>query len=273
MLSLSECMKQKRSQGRKSSCGEDIEIYVKPSQVEIHKQPEHVTAQTVPRYQVGDPDAREYFTENGFVVVRGVASDVEIEDAKLLFWDFVELKAGMRKEDPSTWTDTNFKKIGSPLTGIIAGQGFGQSEFLWHLRTLTAVSTSFNILYDRDPNQPLISSFDGGVMFRPWQHPDLVSACTQGGWYHVDQGRSLRGLQCIQGVLTLTDCDESTGGLCLIPRSHIHHDELVDSLPAHMDGNFVPVPATFHVLKDPQVLPKCQAGIPSNRLLIFHYFL
>jgi ectoine hydroxylase-related dioxygenase (phytanoyl-CoA dioxygenase family) len=97
-------------------------------------------------------------------------------------------------------------------------------------------------------------------MFRPWQHPDLVSACTQSGWYHVDQGQSLRGLQCIQGVLTLTDCNESTGGLCLIPKSHLYHDELVDSLPTRVDGNFVPVPAPFHVLKHPQILPRCQAG-------------
>jgi hypothetical protein len=105
-------------------------------------------------------------------------------------------------------------------------------------------------------------------MFRPWQHPDLISACTQSGWYHVDQGRSLRGPQCIQGVLTLTDCNESTGGLCIIPKSHLYHDELVDSLPTQVDGNFVPVPASFHVLNHPQILPKCQAGTSSFGFLI-----
>jgi hypothetical protein len=75
MLSLSECIQLKRSQGYKNS-GDDIQIFTKTSQVEIHRQPEHVTAETVPRYQVGDPDARHYFIENGFVVVREVATEI-----------------------------------------------------------------------------------------------------------------------------------------------------------------------------------------------------
>lgn len=258
-LSLQECIKLKKLQGKHKN-GDDVEIFCHTDQVEVHQQPEHVIAVNVPRFSVGDPNARDYFHENGYVVVKDIATEVEIEYGKLLFWDFAENKAGMKKSDPTTWIDSNFRKIGSTLTGIMGGAGFGQSDFMWHLRTLPNVSTSFNILYNRDHESPLITSYDGGVMFRPWQHPDLVSACTQSGWYHVDQGRSLRGPQCIQGVLSLTDCNEFTGGLCVIPKSHLHHDELVDSLPSRFAENFIPIPANFHVLKQPQVLPICKAG-------------
>jgi hypothetical protein len=259
-LSLAECIRNKKQQRARNN-GNDVEVLYNPMKIEIQSQPEHVVAVHSPRFEVGDSKARDYFLENGYVVIKQVASVENITDGNSLFWDFIEKKTDMVREEPATWIDSNFKRLGSISTGIIGGGGFGQSEFMWYLRTLPSVTTSFNLLYDRDPSNHLITSFDGGVMFRPWQHhPDLTSCRTQSGWYHVDQGRSMRGPQCIQGVLSLTDCNELTGGLCVIPKSHLYHDELVDSLPARLDGNFVPVPASFHVLNHPQILPICVAG-------------
>jgi hypothetical protein len=263
--SLAECIQQKKRNGRQNEENE-VEILYNPKKIEIQSQPEHVVPEDSPRFEVGDPHARDYFVENGYVVIKEVASSANIISSNLLFWNFLEKKTKMRRDDPSSWSNSNFREIGSSSTGIIGGGGFGQSEFMWSLRTLPSVTTSFNLLYGRDPSNQLITSFDGGVMFRPWQqeeHPDAITWCTQSGWFHVDQGRSLRGSQCIQGVLSLTDCNERTGGLCLIPKSHLYHDELVDSLPAHLDGNYVPVPASFHVLTHPQILPTCRAGEDS----------
>jgi ectoine hydroxylase-related dioxygenase (phytanoyl-CoA dioxygenase family) len=75
----------------------------------------------------------------------------------------------------------------------------------------------------------------------------------------VDQGRTLRGRQCIQGLVTLTDVSEETGGFCCIPRSHSFHDDLVGA-HATSDDNYRKVPSDFPCLQDTQVLPRCRAG-------------
>lgn len=79
------------------------------------------------------------------------------------------------------------------------------------------------------------------------------------GWLHVDQGRSLRGMQCIQALVTLTSVTEETGGFFCIPRSHNYHEELVTS-HAKDDDNYLKVPGDFPCLKDPQVMPRCFPG-------------
>eukprot|EP00854_Cymbomonas_tetramitiformis_P026911 gene26911-33089_t len=46
---------------------------------------------------------------------------------------------------------------------------------------------------------------------------------TRGGWFHTDQNALLPGMQgrvCVQGLVTLTDVDSASGGLCVIPGSH-----------------------------------------------------
>ena len=96
-------------------------------------------------------------------------------------------------------------------------------------------------------------------MFRPWQAEEWRTRRTDSGWFHVDQGRSLRGLQCVQGLVTLTDVSEDTGGFCCIPKSQKYHDELMDK-HARDDHNYLRVPCDFHGLKDAQGMPCCQAG-------------
>lgn len=76
---------------------------------------------------------------------------------------------------------------------------------------------------------------------------------------YVILGRLQRGLQCVQGLVTLYDVDAHTGGFCVIPGSHLHHDALLDAANAG-ERNFVPVPSTFPVLKEAQVMPICKAG-------------
>lgn len=78
------------------------------------------------------------------------------------------------------------------------------------------------------------------------------------GWYHVDQGVNMRGFQCVQGLVTLTDVTAATGGLCLIPGSFQHHEALMELTGEK--NNFVEIPASFPALLDKQILPLCQAG-------------
>ena len=74
--------------------------------------------------------------------------------------------------------------------------------------------------------EDLLVSFDGAGVYRPWRQR---AQPTKGGWYHVDQnywnvGR--RGFACVQGLVTLTDVHEGTGGLVLFPGSHTQFERL-----------------------------------------------
>lgn len=232
-----------------------VEVVALPPPSTHQPQPEHIQMEDVPRFAPSDEEAyKTYLEEYGYVVIGGVLDDKEVNRAKELLWDFLE-KYGMKRDDPSTWGDENFGKIASLSSGIIMRGGIGQSDFQWYCRTRDNVKNVFSAIYE---TRDLLTSFDGGNIFRPWQAESLVDHCTTSGWLHVDQGRKLRGMQCIQALVTLTDVSEETGGFYCIPRSHHYHDELM--VHATNDDNFVKVPADFPCLKDPQIMPRCKAG-------------
>mmetsp|Transcript_5229 Transcript_5229/g.8056 ORF Transcript_5229/g.8056 Transcript_5229/m.8056 type:complete len:351 (-) Transcript_5229:175-1227(-) len=226
------------------------------SPTEPPTQPTHITPYTPPRYHCNDPSFIDYLHEYGYVVIQNVITDEEIVDARELCWKFLEKDAGMFSDDISTWNNSNFGKIGSSATGIIF-YGINQSDFLWFLRLLKPVKTAFSTIFGDDN---LLTSFDGGNIFRPWHSKSANGMWkTSSGWFHVDQGRTLRGLQCVQGLVTLYDATEATGGFCAIPKSHLCHDELVNEAASN-DKNFVRVPHDFAALNGPQHLITCKAG-------------
>lgn len=72
----------------------------------------------------------------------------------------------------------------------------------------------------------LLVSFDSAGVFRPWRERQKP---TKGGWYHTDQNywnTGQQGFACVQGLVTLTDVHEGTGGLALYPGSHHHFAQL-----------------------------------------------
>ena len=139
-----------------------------------------------PRFDADDPAMVEYLRNNGYAVVKNVCSADEIIHAKELLWQFLSDKSGMLEQDPSTWTDENFSKIGFVENGILCYEGIGQSEFLWFLRLLPKVKMAFSKIFN---TSELITSFDGANVFRPWHSPTADEHCkTRGGWFHVDQG-------------------------------------------------------------------------------------
>jgi len=109
----------------------------------------------------------------------------------------------------------------------------------------------------------LLTSFDGANLFRPWQYKEKWR--TEGQWWHVDQNakrKENRGLQCVQGLVSLMDSDETVGGLCVIPKSHLIHNELCQRIQWN-DRDFLPIPPNDKVFKDfanAGVLVQCKAG-------------
>jgi hypothetical protein len=126
---------------------------------------------------------------------------------------------------------------------------------LWQIRVNPKVKRAFETLLG---THDLISSMDGGNLFLPWHTEGLAHAKTDAGWFHVDQGNLRRGFHCVQGIVTLMDCHEATGGFCLIPESPMDHGALMEL--AQVEKDFVMVPPAFPTLRKRQVLPRYSAG-------------
>lgn len=218
----------------------------------------NITEYEAPRFDADDPGLVKHFEENGYVIVKQVACSQTIAECESLLWEFLSSECGMIRDDPSTWGDENFCKIGGILNGIISGKGIGQSQFLWRLRLLPSVRKSFEAIWCDDN---LITSFDGANVFRPWHDPEFQDrTATACGWFHVDQGPQFRGLQTVQGLVSLTDGNATTGGFVCIPKSHLYHDELMEKCGEGRKQNFIMVPPDFHVLQHQQLLPKIYKG-------------
>eukprot|EP00747_Dinoflagellata_sp_TGD_P208089 gnl/TRDRNA2_/TRDRNA2_81604_c0_seq1.p1 gnl/TRDRNA2_/TRDRNA2_81604_c0~~gnl/TRDRNA2_/TRDRNA2_81604_c0_seq1.p1 ORF type:complete len:390 (-),score=47.36 gnl/TRDRNA2_/TRDRNA2_81604_c0_seq1:316-1449(-) len=207
-----------------------------------------------PRFACGDRAMLEYLERNGYAVVRDVATAVDLEQAEGLLWKFMSENAGWSQGDPSTWTDDSLMQVGSNAVGngIINKRGAGQSDLSWFVRTLPNVWWVFAKIWD---TTDLLTSYDGFGLFRPWHHG---FAKTIGGWWHVDQGRTKLGRECIQGFLSLYDQDASTGGLAVLPGSHLRFAELMEN--AVSDDDYFDLPMNSALRTLPQRLVTCKAG-------------
>jgi hypothetical protein len=214
-----------------------------------------------PRFEYNDPALAQFMEEHGYAIVKGVASPEEVDRAQDLLWEFLESeKIGMKRSNPKTWTNLNFQRVGMKNNGILAFNGIQQSNFLWFVRLLPKVKGAFETIFGTGD---LITSFDGGNIFRPWHSSGSEeNSKTECGWWHVDQGITMRGRHAIQGLVTLHDCTAETGGFCVIPGSHRSHDALMDICEERSKSvkNFIYIPPSFPALQERQILPICKAG-------------
>lgn len=173
-------------------------------------------------------EMRKYLQENGYAVIKSVAFPDEIQIAKNLFWDCAEnISPNLSRSNPNTWIDKNW--VGDPSNGICSFMN--HSEFVWKTRLLPLVKKTFAEIWK---TSDLIVSFDAANVFRPWRKEE--SWRTKGGWWHLDQnaltGEHKEGLACVQGLVTYYDATEETGGLCLIPKSHLKFKKVCERAPA-----------------------------------------
>jgi len=221
-----------------------------------------VIAHHSPRFNLPqDKDAfLRYLDEQGYAVVAEVADVTQVAAAKMLLWDFLEAlpNTKVRRDDVSSWGRRG-DWLPSETNGILHGFGFGQCDFMWYLRLLPRVKEAFKDVWD---TEELLVSFDGGNVFRPWKYDK--DWLTDGGWYHVDQNAAVTGgaaRVCVQGLVTLTDATEETGGLVVVPGSHKQHLDLCKrSSCKQAQGDFVPVPLGDPILAEGSRLICARAG-------------
>lgn len=199
----------------------------------------------------------QHLDEFGYTVVTKVADKENIDVTKKMFWDFwekEEFRGPLNRNDTKTWNNW----MANGATGIlINSRGANHNDFLWSARTLPKVKESFVKIWDDDE---LIVSYDAGGVFRPWSQN--IHWLTNGGWWHVDQnwtkGEHRQGRVTVQGLVTYYDATAETGGLCVIPKSHTHHEEVCKRAPsARMKHDYVSVQRDDPVLQTEQAVLVC----------------
>jgi len=186
-------------------------------------------------------------------VIKNIIDMSKVEELRNDVYDWCENHPSGRnifkRNDPESWRKSF---LGNPSTGIVWASGAGQADHMWKLRGEERVQRAFKELWNTDR---LLTSFDVFNLFRPWAYNKKWR--TKGGWFHVDQNGNnpkRKGFQCVQGLVNLYDADETTGGLTVIPKSHLDFENMFTRLkwPAK-GGDFIPIHFMDPVLKAPFV--------------------
>ncbi|CAF1003491.1 unnamed protein product [Didymodactylos carnosus] len=194
-----------------------------------------------------------YLEEHGYVVWKDIANENEIKKAYDLFWDWAEQYG---EHDISRYNVASWRDLPCNNRGIIWNGGIGQSHFLWYIRGLPNVKKVFSTIWNDDK---LLVSYDGCSVFRPSAYNPTWQ--TEGGWYHVDQNpKEKPGKECIQGLFSVLDQNETTGGLVVVPGSHKHFASL-RSITRDPISDLVEIPSNHWTIQRPKPrLVKCKAG-------------
>merc|ERR1712072_508778 len=133
----------------------------------------------------------------GYVVVPGVLTHEEVEQARDLTWAWLEsLGTGISRTNVSNWSNDNWP--GDKSSGIIASYG----AEIWG-------------------TNDLITSMDCPILWRPWWLSDSEQWKPLSFGTHLDQNIVERpGFLCVQGMVPLQPVTEVIGGLKIVPSSH-----------------------------------------------------
>ena len=147
----------------------------------------------------------QFFEDNGYVVVRSVVPQENLDAAIAAVFDFLE----MTLDDPHTWYD--------PRRQSRAIVHLHQHQALWDNRQEPRVHGAFADIFG---TEKLWVSMDRAGMKPPINpaFPDYDDR----GFVHwdLDTSKPLDGPLFVQGALALTDTDETMGGFCCVPGFH-----------------------------------------------------
>lgn len=125
----------------------------------------------VPRVPASEPAAiKAALEEHGVCVVQRAASAEEVAAALDLFWKWLRASSSTGFKDErefpgGAFDNSNWRTLGYD-SGVVACDSIGQSDFLWHCRTLPGVAGLFRSLWG---TEDVITSFDGcGVARNPF---------------------------------------------------------------------------------------------------------
>ena len=125
-------------------------------------------------FDQNDFDAwNKHLGEEGFVVLKGVLPQEDVEKARGLAFDWLEnLNSGIQRNDVNTWKNSAWP--GVHRMGFLPTRGGGQTEASWFIRGHPNVIKAFKDVWktEQDPDPALLTSMDTFICWRPWDYAD-----------------------------------------------------------------------------------------------------
>ena len=119
----------------------------------------------------------------------------------------------MRRGDATTWRQWHVD-----LRGIVSGS-IAQGAGAWYVRGLPRVKQAFAQIWG---DEDLIVSMDCVLVWRPWRGAAGCRVLPQTEGLHLDQNPlSKPHRECVQGMVPMHRVDHRTGGLAVVPGSHV----------------------------------------------------
>lgn len=159
---------------------------------------------------------KQYLDTHGFVVIQDILTREEMTQGLDLFkQDMNQISPTFKLEDPSTFCIEN-----TPLMfgkGMAVYNGWGQSDFMWHVRTNPKIKSIYQKIYDTDD---LVVSLDGFSLF-------VSNKQKSPSWLHIDQNPKNK-IYSVQGSYNYLPVTESDAGFVVIPQSHLTYKPEVE---------------------------------------------
>eukprot|EP01130_Rhizamoeba_saxonica_P007129 TRINITY_DN2867_c0_g1_i3.p1 TRINITY_DN2867_c0_g1~~TRINITY_DN2867_c0_g1_i3.p1 ORF type:complete len:317 (+),score=48.15 TRINITY_DN2867_c0_g1_i3:26-952(+) len=153
----------------------------------------------------------EYLNEQGYVVLKQVASTLQVETAIDLYWHHYQQLLDVDRNNIDTWQDWYLDRRGIQTKGPTI-----QSEAAWFIRGLPNVKQAFATIWD---TEELIVSMDSLIIWKPWWLDDRWLPVTEG--LHIDQNPFSKPEKlCVQGMMPLYEVTPEIGGLEVVPGSN-----------------------------------------------------
>ena len=147
-----------------------------------------------------------HWTTYGFVVVPHAVPDENVSRLTELLWEFSE----MRPDDPATWSRRQLRDHAMRELNNSGMVEIYNHQYLWDNRQEPRVYDAFVDIWDRTD---LWVAIDRANLNTPNREGRAF-----GGFIHWDADTSLTPLPIgVQGVLSLVDTDDETGGFQCVP--------------------------------------------------------
>ena len=172
------------------------------------------TAEVSYRFDLDDPTWVSYLSDNGYVVIKAVANEEQVQTAIDLFWEHFEQVQNVKRDDLESWRQWRTDK-----RGIVVDAEVIQCAGAWYVRGLPKIKQAFQKIWNEDD---LIVSMDSLLLWKPWwlDPEGRWLPLTEG--FHVDQNPFQKPDKiCVQGMVPLYDVTDATGGLEVVPQSNL----------------------------------------------------
>ena len=165
---------------------------------------------TPPTFEIDDStNWQKYLEEEGYVVIKDILSTEENNTVFNLFDnDINSVSSAFDISDSSTWKIENTPLMYGKGMGVF--NGFGQSNFMWELRTNPKIQNIFKKVHNCEE---LVTSLDGFSLF-------VNKNQKSKSWLHIDQN-PVNTIYSVQGSYNLFEVGEQDAGFIVNPKSHL----------------------------------------------------